>query len=320
MSNPILNRLEIKPLTIRRQMLDPGTMLVFQLPDNRLEAPPQGFSITDMLKKRPKFAFTVDVRAHTATFDCQLPAKGDAVYFSATVNYSWMVADPARVVSQQVSNPEGDCYAYLSQVLPQITRRHEFEQPAAAEEDLHRTRAGRSLELPQRGLRILDVYMHLRISDEQRDKVAQLSAIGVEQRLAVKRVENEADLADLAQAKEIERQEKRRHTLEALIAGGTDRLYAFVIQQDPTKGLEVISRMDAMEEQKRQYALEQMKVLIDGGQVRLGDLDDAVADAVANFRSILGKFKTDDKKKPALTVESSVGDPRPSVESAADPT
>src|SRR4051794_9870713 len=139
MSNPILNRSEIRPLAIRRQLLDPGTTLVFQLPDNRLEAPPQGFSVAEMLKKRPKFAFTVDVRTHTAGFECQLPAKGDAVFFSASVNYTWMVGAPVRVVSQQVTNPEGDCYAYLMQVLPQITRRHDFEQPAAAEQDLQRT-------------------------------------------------------------------------------------------------------------------------------------------------------------------------------------
>src|SRR3982751_579525 len=117
MSNPILNRLEIRPLAIRRQLLDPGTTLVFQLPDSRLEAPAQGFSVTEMLKKRPRFAFTVDVRAHTTSFECQLPAKGDAVFFSATVNYTWLVSDPVQVVSQQVVNPEGDCHAYLMQVL-----------------------------------------------------------------------------------------------------------------------------------------------------------------------------------------------------------
>jgi hypothetical protein len=315
MSNPILNRLDIKPLTIRRQMLDPGTMLVFQMPDNRLEAPQQGFSITEMLKKRPKFAYTVDVRAHTASFECQLPSKGDAVYFSATVNYTWIVSDPVRVVSDQVTNPEGDCFAYLSQVLPQITRRHEFEQPAAAEDDLQRTRAGRTLELHQRGLRILDVYMHLRISEEQRNTVAQLTANDVAHRLAKTQVTNEAELAAMAQEAELKRQSDRQSTLEALIQGGTDKMYAFVIQQDPTKGLEVISRMDAMADREKQRALEAMKVLIDGGEIRLGDLDDAVADTVANFRAILGQFKADDKKP--LNVQSSVGEePKPAVESA----
>jgi len=305
MTNPILNRLEIKPLAIRRQLLEPGTTLVFQLPDNRLEAPPQGLSVTEMLKKRPKFAFTVDVRAHTATFECQLPAKGDAVYFSATVNYTWLVGDPVRVVSQQVLNPEGDCYAYLMQVLPQITRRHDFEQPAAAEQDLQRTRAGRTLELPQRGLRILEVYMHLRISDAQRDKVAQLTAISMEQRLALAQAENEAALAALAQKKELERQAERQGTMEALVKGGAEKMYAFVIQQDQTRGLEVISRMEALADRDKQRALDAMKVLIDGGEIRLGELDGAVAAAVAGFRAILGEYTTDDAKP--VSVESSTG-------------
>jgi hypothetical protein len=307
MSNPILNRLEIRPLAIRRQLLDPGTTLVFQLPDSRLEAPVQGFSITEMLKKRPKFAFTVDVRAHTTSFECQLPAKGDAVFFSATVNYTWLVSDPVQVVSQQVINPEGDCHAYLMQVLPQITRRHDFEQPAAAEQDLQRTRAGRTLELPQRGLRILDVYMYLRISDEQRDKVAQLTAIAVEQRLAMNRARNEAELAALSQQKELERQAERQRTMEALVKGGAEKMYAFVIQQDQTRGLEVISRMEALADRDKQRALDAMKVLIDGGEIRLGELDGAVAAAVAGFRAILGEYTTDDARP--VPVESSTGGP-----------
>jgi hypothetical protein len=307
MTNPILDRLEIRPLTIRQQLLDPGTMLVFQLPGNRLEAPPQGFSITDMLKKRPKFAYTIDVRSHGASFECQLPAKGDAVFFSATVNYTWVVSDPVQVVSQQVSNPEGDCYAYLYQVLPQITRRHDFEQPAAAEEDLRRTRAGRTLELPHRGLRILDVYMHLRISDDQRDKVAQLTSISVEQRLKMTQTRNEAEVAALSQQKELELQAERQRTMEALVKGGAEKMYAFVIQQDQTKGLDVISRMEALADRDKQRALDAMKVLIDGGEIRLGELDGAVAAAVAGFRAILGQYTADDAKP--LPIESSVGSP-----------
>lgn len=311
MSNPIINRLEIRPLAIRRQLLDPGTMLVFQLPDNTLEAPPQGFGPGEMIKKRPKAAFTVDVRAHTASFECRLPAKGDAVFFSATVNYTWMVGDPVRVVSHQVTNPEGDCWAYLMQVLPQITRRHEFEHPAAAEEDLQRTRAGRTLELAQRGLRILDVYMHLRISDEQRDKVAELAAISVEQRLAMSRTRNEADLAALAQQRELERQAERQATIEALVRGGADKMYAFVIQQDQTRGLDVISRMEALADRDKQRALGAMKVLIDGGEIRLGELDGAVAAAVSGFRAILGEYTAE--QRPPITAESSIGKPSGAV-------
>jgi hypothetical protein len=319
MTNPILNRLEIRPLTIRRQMLDPGTMLVFQLPDNRLEAPPQGFSITDMLKKRPKLAYVVDVRTHPATFECQLPSRGDAVYFSATVNYTWVVVDPVRVVAQQVSNPESDCFAFLSQLLPRYTRKHSYEQPAAAEQELQDARAGRTLEMAARGLRIVDVYMHLRISEEQRSVVAQLAANTKEQELALARVNNEAELALVADRKQRERQDEQQERLEALVKGGMDKMYAFVIQQDPTKGIEVINRMDAMDERERMHTLESMKVLIDGGQVRLGDLDDAVADAVTQFRSILGQFKAGGKKP--LAVESTVGEEfKPAVESSADLT
>lgn len=306
MNNPILNRLEVRPLTIRRPLLDPGTTVVFQLPDNRLEAPPQGFSMAEMLKKRPRFAFTVDVRAHTTSFECQLPAKGDAVYFSATVNYTWMVGDPVQVVSQQVINPEDDCYAYLSQVLPQITRRHDFEKPAAAEEDLQKIRAGRTLDLPQRGLRILDVHMHLRISDEQRDKVAQLTAIAMEQRLAVTRNRNEAELAALTQRNELELQAERHRTMEEMIRGGAEKMYAFVVQQDPARGLDVISRMEALADRDKRLALDAMKVLIDGGEIRLGELDGAVAAAVAGFRSILGEYTSGDAAPSA--VESSADD------------
>jgi hypothetical protein len=280
MAGPILEKFELKRLPFqRRPIAEPGTTLVFQMADNRLVPTQYPFTTGETIWKGPKWAFVVDVRQYNATFPCQLPAAGDGVFFQATVNFTWSVSDAVQVVEKNVTDPEGECRTYLFQVLPQITRRHAFRQPAEAEADLQRTLAGRALELRGRGVRIDGVYMHLRIAEEQITTIAKLSVTDVEQELAVKQAKNSGTLTIMTTKQ-----------MEELMNGGPKTLYAFAVQRDPGQALDVIARMEALEDRNKQHALEAIKVLLDGGEIRLGELDDAVAAAVTGFRAILGPY------------------------------
>ncbi|MFI5932217.1 hypothetical protein [Actinoplanes sp. NPDC051494] len=292
--------MELKRLPFqRRPIADPGTTLVFQMPDNQLVTPQYPYTTGETWWRGPKAAYVVDIRPHGASFTCQLPAAGDAVFFQATVNYTWSVAEPVTVVSQQVLTPEADCQAYLFQVLPRVTRRHEYGKPAAAEEELQKWLTGRPLDLAGRGLRIDNVYAHLRISAEQITALADLSVASVERERDLDRARRDAELSMLAERATIERQAARQEQMDAIIGGGPERLYAFVLQQDQTKGLEVVGQMAAMADREKQRALEAMKVLIDGGEIRVGELDGAVAAAVGNFRAILGQYNAPGAELPA---------------------
>jgi hypothetical protein len=64
--------------------------------------------------------------------------------------------------------------------------------------------------------------------------------------------------------------------------------------------MEVVTQMQMMADRDKQRAIEAIKVLIDGEELRLGELDDAVATAVEGFRNILGQYTTPSDKKTEL--------------------
>lgn len=280
MTGPILNKLELRRLPFqRRPIAEPGTTLVFQMPDNRLVAPEHPYTTGETWWKGPKFAYVVDTRPHGAAFSCRLPAKGDAVFFDATVHFTWRVSNAVDVVRQQVSDPEAEGEAYLVHNLPRITRRHEFEQPAAAESELENKLGGTALELPGRGVSIESVQAQLRISQDQVGTFVRLTADPHRHRADVQQARHEVAIDAI-----------KRQQMNDIVSGGPEKLYAFVLQQDPAKGMEVVTQMLGMEDREKQRAIEAIKVLIDGEELRLGELDGAVAAAVDGFRNIFGKF------------------------------
>ncbi|MFG1607801.1 hypothetical protein [Actinoplanes sp. NPDC049265] len=280
MSGPILNTMELKRLPFaRRPIAQPGTVLVFQMPDNQLVAPEPPYTTGETWWKGPKLAYVVDNRPHGGSFGCRLPAAGDALFFDATVRFSWRVCDAVAVVRQQVGDPDGDCEAYLTQHLPTITRRHQYNKPADAEADVVNTVGGRALRLPNRGIQIDAVHVQLRIAEERVGVIADIGALAETSELERLRTEHALEIQAL-----------KRQRMNEIVSGGPERLYAFILQEDPAKGMEVVSQMQAMADREKQRAIEAIKVLIDGEEIRVGELDGAVAAAVDGFKNILGQY------------------------------
>jgi len=290
MAEPIIDRLELKRLPFqRRPVAQPGTTLVFQMPDGRLVAPRHPYTTGETWWKGPKWAYVVDVKPHATSFSCQLPCAGDALFFQANVNYTWSVSDPAALVDQQVTDPEAECQAHLMQRLPMITRRYESLKSADAELGVQRHLGAQPIELAGRGVRIHNLYVHMRMDSDQGLLAKQLEIDVLKQRLAEKEAEGKGRVAWIEQQDELKRQTQKQEHLNAIVSGGTDTLYAYILREDPTKGLEVVNRMIAMSEREEQRTLEAIKVLIDGGEIRLGELDGAVSAAVKRISAILGK-------------------------------
>lgn len=280
MPGPILQTMELKRLPFaRRPIAQPGTVLVFQMPDNQLVAPHPPYTTGETWWKGPKLAYVVDNRPHGAVFNCQLPAAGDALFFDATIRFTWWVGDAVEVVREQVGDPEAECETYLAQNLPTITRRHQFNLPAAAEADVAATVGRRTLSLTGRGIHIKAVHAQLRIPQTQIDVFQKIQAAPHEQQLALLQTKYEAEIQDI-----------KRQRMNEIVNGGTDRLYAFILEQEPARGMEIVSQMQAMADRDKQRAIEAIKVLIDGEEIRLGELDGAVAAAVDGFRNILGQY------------------------------
>ncbi|GIF26560.1 hypothetical protein BJ973_001004 [Actinoplanes tereljensis] len=168
MPGPILNTLELKRLPFaRRPIAQPGTVLVFQMPDNELVAPEPPYTTGETWWKGPTTAYVVDSRPHHAVFACQLPASGDALFFDATVRFSWRVHEPIEIVREQVQDPEAECATYLAANLPTITRKHAYDVPAVAEEDIARRIGRHPLPLRGRGICIEALHAQLCIPPDQ---------------------------------------------------------------------------------------------------------------------------------------------------------
>ncbi|MEU4619993.1 hypothetical protein AB0G04_08425 [Actinoplanes sp. NPDC023801] len=280
MIRPILQTLELKRLPFaRRPIAQPGTILVFQMPDNQLIAPQPPYTTGETWWKGPKLAYVVDNRPHGGDFTCQLPAAGDALFFEATVRFTWRVSDPVEVVRELIEDPEAECRTYLLTNLPTITRRHQYNEPAAAESDVQRTVGQRPLSLSGRGIRIEALHVGLKIPEARISTFQDLQSAQHEQQLAMLKTMHEQQIQALKQDR-----------MNAIVTGGPQALYAFVLEQDPARGLEIVTQMQGLADLEKQRAIEAIKVLIDGDEIRAGELDGAVAAAVEGFRNILGQY------------------------------
>jgi hypothetical protein len=161
MPGPILSIVELKRSPVaRRPIAQPGTVLVFQMPDNQLVAPDPPYTTGETWWKGPTMAYVVDNRPHRAVFACRLPAHGNALFFDATVRFSWRVHRPIEVVREQVQDPAAECEIYLTTNLTAVTGEHTV--PAVAEEDIARRFGRRLLPLHGRGVDISAVHAQLR--------------------------------------------------------------------------------------------------------------------------------------------------------------
>jgi hypothetical protein len=280
MIRPILQTLELKRLPFaRRPIAQPGTILVFQMPDNQLIAPQPPYTTGETWWRGPKLAYVVDNRPHGGEFTCQLPADGDALFFEATVRFTWRVSDPVAVVRELIEDPAAECQSYLVTTLPVITRRHRYNEPAAAEAEVQKHAREHPPQLAGRGIRIEALHVALRIPEAQITTFQGLQSAQHEQQLAMLKTVHEQEVQALKQ-----------NRMNAIVTGGSQALYAFVLEQDPTRGLEIVTQMQSMADLEKQRAIEAIKVLIDGDEIRVGELDGAVAAAVEGFRNILGQY------------------------------
>jgi hypothetical protein len=296
MAEPIIDKLELRRLPFqRRPVAEPGTTLVFRMPDGRVVAPQHPYTAGETWWKGPKWAYVVDVRPHGASFTCELPSSAGAVYFTATVSYSWIVYDAARVVAGNIGDPEGGCRGYLVRQMPSITGGFEPLDTSAAERGLHQFLGARPIDLDD-GIRIRDLHFQLRMDGDQAALAKDWEIGKLRQQIAERDAVGENKVKGIHQDYELTRQTQRQGHYAGSVSGGRDAMMALVIAQDPDKAHDILNTMIGLSDRDEQRTLEAIKVLIDGGEIRLGELDGAVKAAVERIGTILGR-RVDDPNK-----------------------
>ncbi|WP_306214139.1 hypothetical protein [Actinoplanes sp. RD1] len=289
MAEPILQRLELSRLPFkRRPVAQPSTTLVFQMADGRVMAPAHPYTTGETWWRGPKYAFVVDRRAYGASFVTELPTSAAALYFTATVDYTWSVHDPAAVVGTGVGDPEPGCRAHLERLMPQIAGRHSPLDTASAERALRHEFGHQPLDLSN-GIRMQNVHVRLRMDSDQAALAKEQEIGKLRQTLAERDADGEGRIARIRQQYELALQAERQQRYLEAVGGGRETMMALVIAQHPDKAPEILDTMIGLSEREEMRTLEAIKVLIDGGEIRLGELDGAVSAAVSRISAILGK-------------------------------
>lgn len=287
MPDRFVNRMELSRLPFkRRPVAEPGTTLVFQSANGQLVEPTYPYTTGDTWWRGPTAAYVVDVTPHGVSFECELPSSAAAVYFSATVSYSWSVHNAARVVRDQVGDPEAECRAYLERWLPTVTCQFPPDQPAEAGTSI-RVQMGRAPIDLERGIRIQDLHAQLRMDSDQALLAKELEIGTLRQQIAERDATGKGRIASIEQDTDLQLQSARQQHYGTAITGGREQVMAVVMARDPSKGQEILNTIIGLSEREEQRTLEAIKVLIDGGEIRLGELDGAVQAAVERIKSIL---------------------------------
>jgi hypothetical protein len=297
MAEPILDKLELRRLPFqRRPIAQPGTTLVFQMADGQVVAPTHPYTTGETWWKGPKWAYVVDLRSYAASFTAEVPSAAAAVYFTATVTYTWSVHDAAALVTTGVIDPEVGCRAYLDRQLPPVTTQHTPLEVTRAERDLKDRLARHPIDLPS-GIRIQGLHIQLRMDADQAALAKEQEIGKLRQELAERDARGEGRIKAIHQETDLELENVRGRVYLDAVQGGRATMMALVIAQNPDKAPQILDTMIGLSEREEQRTLEAIKILIDGGEIRLGELDGAVSAAVGRISAILGTGLPDKNKE-----------------------
>ncbi|MGW5665659.1 hypothetical protein ACWEWG_37470 [Streptomyces sp. NPDC003758] len=112
--------------------------LVFSTPKGTYEPylPPRRPTRAEVLANRYTAVYEVDMGVHPHTSELALPSDNDAFEFTAEVDLSWQVLDPARFVASGQRDVPGLLLSELQQAARPVTRRFGIADSAQAEREL----------------------------------------------------------------------------------------------------------------------------------------------------------------------------------------
>ncbi|MFF8725574.1 hypothetical protein ACF073_03645 [Streptomyces sp. NPDC015171] len=114
--------------------------LVFATPKGGYDAypPPRRPTRSEIAARRYTAVYEVDMGVHPFSADLTLPSDNDAFEFTAAVDLSWQVLDPARFVASGHRDVPKAVLGELQQAARPVSRRFAIADSAAAERELLR--------------------------------------------------------------------------------------------------------------------------------------------------------------------------------------
>jgi hypothetical protein len=235
----------------------------------------------ELLRKRVRYLSQVDMGYHLTRIRGELPCRGDAFGFPATVDLHWRVQDAIKVVQDGIHNVHTAVEPRILARLRPITRTFDVEDSEGAERAANQA-LGRMLEIGDFGLDGV-AFVRLCMDDAVRDRV---------------------------------RMETRVHTYRAIIASGDLSQFALRLAENPKDVAEVIELLIKERDTHRQDTVDFVTKLIDSGAIERWEIEDQIRTVLQWLKDTTNRVitGTDEARRASLGVDRLAGiDPNVTV-------
>jgi hypothetical protein len=175
---------EVGPALYRRRPVTPaGYAFVFLLADNRLVRADQ---LGPFGRYRRRYDVNISDQFHSEPVT--LPAHDDAFAFQGRMDIGWRVANPVALVQRGIGVGIDLVRSTMLMRMQQITRKHDVEDCAKADEEINRTLGTAPVVLPE-GIEVHRFAVLLELDHKTRDYKQQLRNHGYEADLGSRRME-----------------------------------------------------------------------------------------------------------------------------------
>ncbi|HEX5118834.1 MAG TPA: hypothetical protein VFW65_26925 [Pseudonocardiaceae bacterium] len=196
---------------------------------------------TELLRKRVRFLSEVDMGYHQTRIRSELPCRGDAFGFPATVDLHWRVEDAITVVRDGIRDVHSAVEPGILARLRPITRNFDVLDSEGAERAANQA-LGRLPEVTQFGLNAL-AFIRLGMDDAARDRVRMESRVG---------------------------------TYRAIIASGDLSQFALRLAENPKDVADVIALLIKERDAHRHDTVDFVTKLIDSGAIERWEVEDQI--------------------------------------------
>jgi hypothetical protein len=241
---PIVGEFRPGVLDFRRRLkqVSPHVSRVLITSDGEYLVVPPGKPITSGMRRRQiECLCEIDMGRHVTHIEHELPSMGDAFAFRASIDVQWRVADPVRVVMDDLIDAEAVLTPLLLGPLRRITRTFRVENCEQAEFAANRELA-RLVIGPEIGLETR-TYVWLSMDDAVRERI---------------------QLAD------------RVECYRNIIAAGDLSQFALRLAQDPDDVAEVVRVLIEERDAHRKDMVDLITSLIRSGAIDRWEIDDQV--------------------------------------------
>ncbi|MFJ3665614.1 hypothetical protein ACIPSE_04065 [Streptomyces sp. NPDC090106] len=230
---------------------------------------------------------------HQASFEMQLPCRGDQGSFTCAVDVHWEVQDFFLAAEKRVVDVEKMLRAPLLARLRVLTRRYGLDAAQQADEAIQAELAGGSWASLGADLG-LSTVVYVRVDLGRAAADHRTALLDVQHTAIVQSAKDQADAA---------RVQANLSTARELIAAGEAGQYAHLLAQDPTRAAEILRELQSQAREQRQGALEYLSRLIEQGVVQRHQVEGQVQRLIDYARSTGGALFDSGLPQPPTTLE-----------------